>query len=170
MRSIFKESVKEHSVQKQITRFTVDVFEAAVKLLSYKLSFEIVPFYGDYDDLLKKVALKTFDAAIGDIVIRAEGYQLVEFSQSYVDTGLLMVVTTKSDKSQPWLFMSPFTRGMWFIMAAMSLLTGFLVWLIEYQNHSSESRDSPPKQIGTVISFVFAALHFGQGKKSTIFC
>ncbi|KAF2295229.1 hypothetical protein GH714_032223 [Hevea brasiliensis] len=99
MRSIFKESVKEHSVQKQITRFTVDVFEAAVKLLSYKLSFEIVPFYGDYDDLLKKVALKTFDAAIGDIVIRAEGYQLVEFSQSYVDTGLMMVVTTKSEIS-----------------------------------------------------------------------
>ncbi|KAF2295242.1 hypothetical protein GH714_032271 [Hevea brasiliensis] len=58
VRSIFKPSIEGFSVQKKIIGFTLDVFEAAVKLLPYKLSFEIVPFYSDEDDLLKKVALK----------------------------------------------------------------------------------------------------------------
>ncbi|KAF2295230.1 hypothetical protein GH714_032226 [Hevea brasiliensis] len=58
--------------------------------------------------------------------------------------------------------MSPFTPGMWFIIVAMGLFTGTVVWLIEHQNHSSESRGSSAKQFGAIISFLSAALHSGQ--------
>lgn len=58
MRSTLKQFVEVSHDEKNITGFSIDVFEAAVRLLPYKLRYKMVPFNGSIDDLLKEVSLK----------------------------------------------------------------------------------------------------------------
>ncbi|MED6174549.1 hypothetical protein PIB30_070102 [Stylosanthes scabra] len=117
-----------------ITGFSIDVFRAATKNLSYHLPNKFVPFHGTYDDMVNEVNNKTLDAAVGDISILAYRYQLVEFSQPYVESGLCMVVIEKPKKSKlTWMFLNAFTKDMWLMMAAMHIFVGFVIWLIELQ-------------------------------------
>ncbi|CAK7337674.1 unnamed protein product [Dovyalis caffra] len=190
MRSTTNHFVGVSNYQNNITRFSLDVFEAAAKALSYKLVYEMVAIHGSHDDLLKEISLKgsprfqeihikflnvhegsdsflflpcfynknhgdlyappTFDAATGDILIRADAYQLVEFSQPYFEAGLNMVVTVKTNKAELTMMMTPFTQGMWLIMAGLSFFTGFVVWFIERQN--DDGSDHPAgRGFGSVL-------------------
>ncbi|WCJ31136.1 glutamate receptor 2 [Euphorbia peplus] len=160
MKSLFKQFVEVSEDQKRIDGLSIDVFRAAVRVLPNKFTYQMVPFNGSSDDLLKQVALKTFDAAAGDIMIKAEGFQFLEFSHPYVEAGLSMVVKTRVDKSQPWLFFTLFTPGMWFSMAAMSVFTGFVIWFIEHQNNA-DLNDSPATSIATVLWISLATLYWG---------
>ncbi|XP_065873254.1 glutamate receptor 3.2-like isoform X2 [Euphorbia lathyris] len=160
MKSSFKQFVEVSDDEKRINGFSIDVFRAALRLLPNKFIYQMVPFNGSSDDLLKKVALKTFDAAVGDIMIKAEGFQFLEFSHPYVEAGLARVVKTRVDKSQPWLLFTLFTPGMWFSMAGMSLFTGFVVWFIEHQNNE-ELNESPARSISTVLWISLATLYLG---------
>ncbi|KAF2295244.1 hypothetical protein GH714_032275 [Hevea brasiliensis] len=134
MRSTLKQFVEVSPDEKNIRGFSIDVFEAAVRLLPYKLRYKMVPFNGSNDDLLKEVSLKTLDAAAGDIVINAEGYQL----------GILTAIC-----------------GSWTHNVAMSMFTGFVIWLIEKENHE-ENGGSPASPIKTVLWISFATLYSGQ--------
>lgn len=66
----------------------------------------------------------------------ADRFQYAEFSQPYVDSGLVMVVTEKSEKSKATWMLKTFTTKMWLLMAAMHLFIGFVVWLIERKNNT----------------------------------
>ncbi|XP_021275360.1 glutamate receptor 2.8-like [Herrania umbratica] len=113
---------------------SIDVFKAAVAVLPSRFTYKLVPFYLSCDQLLKEVAGKAFDAVLGGIVITAERSHLVEFSQPYAKLGLVMVVKKKNNELKDILrFMSPFTREMWVIMAAMTVLTGFVIRVIEHR-------------------------------------
>ncbi|XP_050204564.1 glutamate receptor 3.2-like isoform X2 [Mercurialis annua] len=161
--------------QKRINEFAIRVFEAALKLLPYKLiSYEKVPFYGSHHDLLNEVALKTIDAGVGDIIISAEGFEIVEFSQPYAEAKLVMLVHTETSKSQTWLFLSLFTPWMWFLLAATSFFTGLVIWLVEHMNHNNGggslagnvASDSPGRGgVAVAFSFAFATLYFGQRER-----
>ncbi|KAK9270116.1 hypothetical protein L1049_025690 [Liquidambar formosana] len=115
-----------------VTGFSVDVFEAAVKRLPYYLPYVLVPFYGSYDDMVEQVYQKSLDAAVGDTEIISERYRYAEFSQPYVESGLVMVVPQKPEKYKtPWLALETFKKEMWLIMAAMHMFIGFVIWFIE---------------------------------------
>ncbi|KAF8410063.1 hypothetical protein HHK36_002585 [Tetracentron sinense] len=138
-----------------VTGFSVDVFEAALQYLPYHLSYILIPFNGSYDKMVEAVyhkvrfeflllayntdainsfMKKTFDAAVGDTVIMADRCRYGEFSQPYVEAGLVMVVPTKRSLER-WMFMKPFTKGMWVLTVATSVFTGFVVWLIERKDN-----------------------------------
>lgn len=59
-RSSFRQFVKVRLDENQnityITGFSVSVFEAAVKCLRYPLMYDMVPFYGSHDDMVKGVS------------------------------------------------------------------------------------------------------------------
>ncbi|XP_021820186.1 glutamate receptor 2.6-like [Prunus avium] len=108
--SDMKERIENGSIQErnetQISGFSIDVFEAAVKHLPYQLPYVFVPFNGSYDELVQQVYYKGLDAAVGDIEVVADRYHFVEFSQPYVSSGIVMVVTVKPDKlKEKWMFM-----------------------------------------------------------------
>ncbi|KAF8410064.1 hypothetical protein HHK36_002586 [Tetracentron sinense] len=153
-----------------ITGFSVHVFEVAVKLLPYQLSYELVPFYGSYDEMVEEIyhkltdainsfMEKTFDAAVGDTVIMADRCRYGEFSQPYVEAGLVMVVPTKRSLER-WMFMKPFTKGMWVLTVATSVFTGFVVWLIERKDNP-EFQGPFTYQIGTLLWFSITMLFSG---------
>ncbi|KAJ6419888.1 hypothetical protein OIU84_029915 [Salix udensis] len=114
--SMFKQFVKVSHDENQnvtlITGFSINVFESVVKCLQYPLIYDMVPFHGSYDEMVTAVSEKIYDAAVGDIVITANRHQLIEFSQPYLQSGLVTVVVMKADKSQssrllllPWFFL-----------------------------------------------------------------
>ena len=104
--------------------------------------------------------LKTFDAAVGGIVITAKRSHLVEYSQPYAELRLMMVVKKKGNELNEVLwFMMSFTREMWLSMVAMTVFTGFVVWLIEHRTWNNESADSQAcRQVEAVFCFPLALL------------
>lgn len=104
------------------------------------------------------------DAAIGDIEITSDRYGLVEFTQPYIDSGLSLVVPAKADTShEAWMFTRPFKEGLWSLMAAITVLTGFVVWFIERQSNAG-FKGSPNQQFGKILWFSFTTLYLDRGK------
>ncbi|TYI28097.1 hypothetical protein ES332_A05G220200v1 [Gossypium tomentosum] len=138
-----------------VTGFSVEVFEAVVKRLPYQLPYVLVPFYGSYDDMVEQVYSKGLDAEVEDTEIMAYRYQYAEFSQPYLESGLIMVVTAKPDKSKErWVFLETFTRRMWLITIAMHTFIGFVIWLIEHAENPNLTR------FGAVLWFSITVLFF----------
>ncbi|XP_051124404.1 glutamate receptor 2.6-like isoform X2 [Andrographis paniculata] len=122
-----------------ISGFSIAVFEAAVKLLPYVLHYEFVPYYGSYDEMVAEVHNKSLDAAVGDTEIMADRYVYAEFSQPYIESGLVMVVPVNQVlKQSEFLGLNAFTEKMWIKLAAMSFSTGAVVWLSEYASGNDQ--------------------------------
>lgn len=63
----------------------------------------------------------------------ANRYVYAEFSQPYIESGLVMVVTAKPGlKDSKFIALNPFTKTMWLQLAAVSTATGFVIWLSEF--------------------------------------
>ncbi|KAJ8772836.1 hypothetical protein K2173_028013 [Erythroxylum novogranatense] len=114
-----------------VTGFSINVFEAVVKHLPYNFPYVLVPFFGTYDDMVKQVSYKALDAAVGDTEIMSDRLQYAQFSHPYVDSGLVMVVTLKSEKYNLTWMLKVFTLHMWLLIISMHMLVCFVVWLIE---------------------------------------
>ncbi|KAH9328301.1 hypothetical protein KI387_000409 [Taxus chinensis] len=144
--------------------YCTDVFAAAVNLLPYAAPYEFV-LYGsekstpNYDELVEQVASKKFDAAVGDITILKSRSKDVDFTQPYVDSGLVVVAPVKKIISNPWAFLQPFTPEMWFTTGAFFIVIGCVVWLLEHRKNS-EFRGEPKKQFVTILWFSFSTMFF----------
>ncbi|XP_015936088.1 glutamate receptor 3.4-like isoform X1 [Arachis duranensis] len=144
--------------------YCIDVFEAAIKLLPYPVPTEYILYgHGDrnpsYDDLAYQVAQNNFDAVVGDITIVTNRTRIVDFTQPYMESGLVVVVPVKEIKSSPWSFLKPFTTKMWLVTGAFFLFVGAVVWILEHR-HNEEFRGPPRKQIITVCWFSFSTMFF----------
>ncbi|KAM1218406.1 hypothetical protein TB2_045529 [Malus domestica] len=93
----FVDFVTERNNSHKIEGYCIDVFNEALKLVPYDVPYRVEPF-GDgqsnpsYDELVKMVAENVFDAAVGDIAIVKNRTMIVDFSQPYVITGLVIVL------------------------------------------------------------------------------
>ncbi|KAI5354468.1 hypothetical protein L3X38_007363 [Prunus dulcis] len=126
-----------------ISGFSIDVFEAAVKHVPYQLPYEFVPFNGSYDEMVELVSNKSLDAAVGDIEVIADRYHYVEFTQPYISSGLEMVVTVKPDKlKETEMLVWPFTREMWFLLFVTHLSVCLVACLMEIV-HGREQFKNP---------------------------
>ncbi|KAD3066466.1 hypothetical protein E3N88_34346 [Mikania micrantha] len=144
--------------------YSVDVFEAAVSLLPYPVPRKYV-LYGDglrnpsYTNLVADVADNTFDAVVGDVTITTNRTRIVDFTQPYMESGLVIVVPVKKSKTSQWAFLKPFSFQMWLVTGGFFLLVGFVVWILEHRfNH--EFRGPPSQQVITILWFSFSTMFF----------
>ncbi|KAI3675261.1 hypothetical protein L1987_84849 [Smallanthus sonchifolius] len=144
--------------------YSIDVFEAAVNLLPYPVPRKYILF-GDgvrnpsYSNLVAAVAGDTFDAAVGDVTITTNRTRIVDFTQPYMESGLVIVVPVKKTETSQWAFLKPFTIEMWLVTGGFFLLVGFVVWILEHRfNH--EFRGPPSQQIITILWFSFSTMFF----------
>ncbi|KAI9094275.1 hypothetical protein K1719_026857 [Acacia pycnantha] len=151
--------------------YCIDVFEAAINLLPYPVPRQYI-LYGDghtnpsYSEITDEVAHGNFDAVVGDIAIVANRIKVVDFTQPYMESGLVVVVPVKEVKSSPWSFLQPFTALMWCVTGALFLLVGAVVWILEHRlNH--EFRGSKREQLMTIFWFSFSTLFFAH-KENTV--
>ncbi|KGN63257.1 glutamate receptor 3.7 [Cucumis sativus] len=156
---------------KNIEGYCIDLFNEARKLVPYDVPYRLIPFgngYSNpsYDDLVKNVANGIFDAAVGDIAIVTNRTRIVDFSQPFASTGLVIVAPIKNSKSNAWVFLKPFTVEMWCITSASFFMIGAVIWLLEHRVND-DFRGPPKRQLMTVILFSFSTL-FKTNQEATV--
>jgi ionotropic glutamate receptor len=80
-----------------VTGYCIDLFEAAVNKLPYRLIYEFVVFDRSYDELVQSVSSGINDAAVGDITIIADRASHVEFTMPYTESGVSMLVLAENE-------------------------------------------------------------------------
>ncbi|KAL0844173.1 hypothetical protein Bca101_017419 [Brassica carinata] len=144
--------------------YCIDIFEAAVELLPYPVPRTYI-LYGDgkrnpsYDSLINEVAANNFDVAVGDITIVTNRTKFVDFTQPFMESGLVVVAPVKGAKSSPWSFLKPFTVEMWAVTGLLFLFVGAIIWILEHR-FNEEFRGPPRRQIITVFWFSFSTMFF----------
>ncbi|KAK8569952.1 hypothetical protein V6N13_002660 [Hibiscus sabdariffa] len=153
-----------------VTGFCFDVFKEAIKSLNYEVLYDLFPFVdangrkaGTYDDLIREVYYKNYDAVVGDTTIMARRFPYVDFTQPFTDFGIGIVVP-KINKSSMWVFLQPLSGGMWITTTVSFVFTGFVVWLIEHPIND-EFQGSPWEQVGMIFWYSFSTLVFAYKEK-----
>ncbi|XP_023770463.1 glutamate receptor 3.7 isoform X1 [Lactuca sativa] len=169
-RASFVEFVTELS-NHTIQGYCIDVFTEAVKLIPYQLPFRFVPF-GDgeknpnYDLLVKSVTDDVFDGAVGDIAIVTNRTKIVDYTQPYATTGLVIVVPINDSKASAWVFLRPFTIEMWCATTAAFVLIALVIWLLEHRVND-DFRGPLKRQLVTIFLFSFSTL-FKRNQEDTV--
>ncbi|KAK9987533.1 hypothetical protein SO802_027772 [Lithocarpus litseifolius] len=144
--------------------YCIDVFLAAIKLLPYAVPYRFILF-GDghknpsYSELVNMITTNVFDAVVGDIAIVTNRTKTVDFTQPYIESGLVVVAPVRKSNSSAWAFLRPFTLSMWAVTAAFFLIIGTVVWILEHRIND-EFRGPPRKQIATILWFSFSTMFF----------
>ncbi|KAM0062484.1 putative solute-binding protein family 3/ domain of MltF [Helianthus debilis subsp. tardiflorus] len=89
----------------------------------------------------------------GGVSVVSSRYQYAEFTHPFTETGLMMVVPITSYHQQ-WLFVKPFTFGMWTITILFNIYNALVIYLIE-RKHSPELQGSIMNQTGILLSLAF---------------
>ncbi|KAM0025835.1 putative periplasmic binding protein-like I [Helianthus debilis subsp. tardiflorus] len=164
LRVSFKEIVTQVNGSNEIHGFSIDVFLAAIKLIPYPVPYEFVKF-GDghknpsYTEFVNKVAYNVLDAAVGDIAIITNRTKVVDFTQPYIESGLVVVVPVKKLDSSAWAFLRPFTPLMWTVTAVFFIIIGVVVWILEHRLND-EFRGPPKQQLVTILWFTLSTMFF----------
>ncbi|KAB2619561.1 glutamate receptor 2.7-like [Pyrus ussuriensis x Pyrus communis] len=151
-----------------VTGYCIDVFNAVMEALPYDVPYEFHPFAmpngetsDSYKDLVNQVFLKNYDAAVGDITIRADRSLYVDFTLPFTESGVSMVVPIKgnSGAKSTWVFLKPWTGDLWVTSLCFFIFTGFVVWFLEHRINQ-DFRGPRCHQIGTSLWFSFSTMVF----------
>ncbi|XP_052178964.1 glutamate receptor 3.7 isoform X3 [Diospyros lotus] len=170
-RASFVEFVTEIHGSHSMHGYCIDVFNEARKLVPYDIPYRFEPFGDgrrnpDYNELMRKVADDVFDAAVGDIAIVTNRTRIVDFTQPFIATGLVIVAPVSRSKSGAWVFLKPFTVEMWSVTAAAFVVIAVVIWILEHRVND-DFRGSPRRQLITMFMFSFSTL-FKANQEQTI--
>lgn len=160
----YREFVSQVPGTNNFKGFCIDVFVAAVNLLPYAVPYQFIPF-GDghenpsYTELVNQITAGELDGAVGDIAIVTSRTRVVDFTQPYTSSGLVVVAPFKKLNTGAWAFLRPFSANMWAVTAVSFLLVGTVVWILEHRIND-EFRGSPRKQLITILWFSLSTLFF----------
>ncbi|PWZ21025.1 Glutamate receptor 3.4 [Zea mays] len=160
----FKELVAAGKGPDNVTGYCIDIFNAAIRLLPYPVPCQFIAI-GDgrknpnYDDIISMVAANSLDAAVGDFAIVRNRTKIAEFTQPYIESGLVIVAPVKQATSSAWAFLKPFTLEMWCVTGALFIFVGIVVWILEHRSNE-EFRGSPRRQLITIFWFSFSTMFF----------
>ncbi|KAL5557698.1 hypothetical protein UlMin_033909 [Ulmus minor] len=144
--------------------FCIDVFVAAVSLLPYAVPHRFESFGNgrenpSYTELVSLITTGYFDAAVGDIAIVTNRTKIVDFTQPYAASGLVVVAPFKKLNTGAWAFLRPFSLQMWGVTAAFFLVVGIVVWVLEHRIND-EFRGPPKRQFITILWFSLSTMFF----------
>ncbi|XP_011627843.2 glutamate receptor 2.7 isoform X1 [Amborella trichopoda] len=154
--------------------FSVDVFDAVVRALPYRLEYEYVPFAdnqrktaGTYNDLVYQVFLGKYDAVVGDVAIIANRSNYVDFTPPYTEPGVSMIVPMRKKRgSNALAFLKPLTWELWVTASCFLFFMAFVVWFLEHRMNE-DFRGPLSEQVGRALYFSFSTLIFSQRDKIT---
>lgn len=98
---------------------------------------------------MTKYLFQAFDAVVGDVAIVTNRTRIVDFSQPFTSSGLVIVAPTKISKSSAWVFIKPFKADMWCVTAASFIMIGLVIWILEHRVND-DFRGPPKRQIVTM--------------------
>ncbi|KAL6606039.1 hypothetical protein ACP70R_041692 [Stipagrostis hirtigluma subsp. patula] len=154
---------KDNGTMKQITGYSIDIFESAMKNLQPSLCYEFCVFNGSYDELVGNVSVGNLGGAVGDVTITADRTRKVDFTMPYTQSGVSLLVLCKNDLEPiQWTFLAPLTEKLWFATVGFFFFTGFVVWMIE-KPRNPEYQGSRLRQFSNALYFAFSTLTFSHG-------
>ncbi|KAL7583329.1 hypothetical protein Lser_V15G42035 [Lactuca serriola] len=149
-----------------VSGFCGDVFNAAFNSLDYGVGVEVVPFSSKdgitYNDVIQKIYLKEFDAAVGDFTITANRSLYVDFTLPFTDLGVGII--SRNAKDSMWIFLDPLSANLWITTAFFFIFLGLVIWFIEHRTNE-EFQGSAPQQLGTTLWFAFSTLVYAHREK-----
>lgn len=165
-RASFREFVGKVPGVDSFRGYCIEVFTTAIDLLPYAVPYKLVAFgdgHNNPDDteLIRLITAGVYDAAIGDIAITTNRTKMVDFTQPFIESGLVVVAPVKQQNSNAWAFLRPFTPRMWCVTGVFFLIVGTVIWILEHRLND-DFRGPPSKQIVTVIWFSFSTLFTAQ--------
>ncbi|GAV89451.1 Lig_chan domain-containing protein/SBP_bac_3 domain-containing protein/ANF_receptor domain-containing protein [Cephalotus follicularis] len=161
-RASFVDFVTEVNDSHTVQGYCIDVFMEALKLVPYDVPYIFKPF-GDgrsnpsYNELVRMVADNVFDAAVGDIAIVTNRTKIVDFTQPYAASGLVILAPVSNTKPSAWVFFKPFTLEMWGVTASAFVMIAVVIWILEHRVND-DFRGSPKRQLVTMFLFSFSTL------------
>lgn len=160
----YRQFVSTDNVTETVRGFCIDVFVAAINLLPYPVPYKFILFGNgsenpSYTQLINKILINDYDAVVGDVAIVTNRTRVVDFTQPYIESGLVVLTSVKKHSSSGWSFLQPFTIRMWCVTGLFFLIIGTVVWLLEHRIND-DFRGPPVKQIITVFWFSFSTLFF----------
>lgn len=75
---------------------------------------------------------------------------IVDFSQPFASSSLVIVAPINKARSNAWVFLQPFTADMWCATAASFLVVGVVIWILEHRVNN-DFRGPPKKQLLTML-------------------
>ncbi|XP_010530328.1 PREDICTED: glutamate receptor 3.3 [Tarenaya hassleriana] len=165
IRASYKEYVsKIRGTDNLFKGFCIDVFTAAVNLLPYAVPYKFVPFGNgkenpSYTEMVEMITTGVFDGVVGDVAIVTNRTKIVDFTQPYAASGLVVVAPFKKLNSGAWAFLRPFNPLMWAVTSCCFLFVGFVVWILEHR-FNDEFRGPPKRQCVTILWFSFSTMFF----------
>jgi len=75
---------------------------------------------------------------------------MVDFTQPYIESGLVVVAPVQKLNSSAWAFWRPFTPMMWFVKGLIFLAVGIVVWILERRTND-DFQGPPRKQVATIV-------------------
>uniref|UniRef100_A0A6N2KBT9 Glutamate receptor n=1 Tax=Salix viminalis TaxID=40686 RepID=A0A6N2KBT9_SALVM len=157
IRVSFREFVSQARETDTFKGFCIDVFTTAITLLPYPVQYQFIPF-GDGENNPSYTEL-FFDAVVGDIAIVTNRTKILDFTQPYVASGLVVVAPFRESNSIAWTFLRPFSARLWIVTGCFFFVVGLVVWILEHRIND-EFRGPPKTQIITVIWFSLSTLFF----------
>ncbi|KAD3338448.1 hypothetical protein E3N88_33969 [Mikania micrantha] len=165
----------EHNPQTNATiakGFCVDVFDAAVKALSYEVPYEFVPFVYNktlnseaYNQLIHEVYLQKYDAVVGDTTITANRSLYVDFTIPYTELGVGTVIKDDQNSRKLWWFLEPLDTYMWVVTTLSFFIIAATIWFLEHHHQDSAFRGPWHGVVGPLLWFSFSTLTFSQRAK-----
>ncbi|KAM0922850.1 hypothetical protein ACQ4PT_005895 [Festuca glaucescens] len=108
----FKEFV-DATDPKNITGYSIDIFEAAMRTLHPSPCYDYFIFHGTYDEIVGNVSLGVYDAAVGDVTVTAERVNGTDFTMPYTQSGVAMLVLAGDEPNTIlWTFAKPLSGGL----------------------------------------------------------
>ncbi|XP_021714103.1 glutamate receptor 3.6-like [Chenopodium quinoa] len=137
--------------------YCIDVFVSAVNLLPYAVPYRLIPFgngknHPNINELVEKIRAGVFDAVVGDVSITTDRTRNADFTQPFIESGLVVVAPVSTEESHAWAFLRPFTPLMWCVTGASFVLVGAVIWILEHK-FNDEFRGPPIKQVATMLWF-----------------
>lgn len=94
--------------------------------------------------------VQVYDAVVGDIAIVTNRTKIVDFSQPFASSSLVIVAPINTVRSNAWVFLKPFTAAMWCVIAASFMMIGVVIWILEHRIND-DFRGPPQRQIVTMF-------------------
>lgn len=79
--------------------------------------------------------------------------KIVDFTQPYIATGLVIVAPVRTSKASAWVFLKPFSVEMWCMTAASFVIIAVVIWILEHRVNN-DFRGPPKRQLATIFLLV----------------
>ncbi|KAH7445423.1 hypothetical protein KP509_01G008200 [Ceratopteris richardii] len=175
-KTVFKELV-ECTDSANPKGFCIDVFNSAIRVLSLKPNWTSVNYtcmeigHLTYDDLLRNFTDgEDYDAVVGDVTVSEKRLKNVNFTQTYLDSGIVIVSLDRDiPPTFPGVFLQPFSKETWGVLVGSIFLTGFTLWVLELSNTDPHRIQRNPPRFGKLVKifwFVTSIMFFLRREKT----